>query len=296
MIERILAAKRRSIGAAEVDRILPAIGCRHVGPYIFLDHAGPHAQSPENRFDVAAHPHIGLSTLTYLLEGEIVHHDSLGTRQTIRPGEVNWMTAGRGISHSERVDPDFVARGGRVHALQLWVGLTAEFEEVEPDFQHLGRDELPVLAEPGATGRLIAGAAHGATSPLRTFSPQFAIEVQLAAGASFPLPTEHEERCAYVIEGRIRVGGDVGEARHMLVFTPGGAPAITADTDSRVLLLGGAPIAGPHMWWNFVSSRKERIEQAKRDWAEGRIPLPPDDADEFIPLPPDPAPRPEPMS
>lgn len=290
-LELVLGAKRRSLGDDTVDRILPAVQRRHVGPYIFLDHIGPGDRSVQ----VAAHPHIGLATLTYLLSGELVHRDSLGNTRTIHPGEVNWMTAGRGIAHSERTSERFTAGGGVLHGLQMWVGLTEAYEEVEPSFEHLGGPDLPTVAFDHAVARVIAGTAYGERSPLRVYTPQFCVDLRLTAGARVPLPAEHEERAAYVVEGRVTAGGAAHEARHLLVFAPGGEPVLTADEDCTVLLLGGASIAGPHMWWNFVSSRKERIEQAKRDWAEGRFVLPPDDDREFIPLPSG-APRPEPMS
>jgi len=292
-VELVLTAKQRHIGEHTVDRVLPAIQRRHIGPYIFLDHLGPREQRPGDAFGVAAHPHIGLSTLTYLFAGELVHHDSLGTTQTIHPGAVNWMTAGRGIAHSERVPPEFT---GVMHSLQLWVGLTEQFEETEPSFQHVDGPDLPVVSLPGAVGRLLAGAAYGQQSPLHVYSPQFCVDMRLARGARIPLPDDHAERAAYIVEGRLQVDGVAYEPRHMLVFASGGAPHIEALEDTTVLLLGGAPIDGPHMWWNFVSSRKDRIEQAKRDWAEGRFILPPDDDQEFIPLPEERAPRPEPMS
>jgi redox-sensitive bicupin YhaK (pirin superfamily) len=291
-LDLVLSARRRSLGADTVDRVLPAPQRRHVGPYIFLDHIGP----THHPIAVAAHPHIGLSTLTYLLAGELVHRDSLGTVRTIHPGAVNWMTAGRGISHSERVPPGFTADGGTVHGLQLWVGLTEPFEEVEPAFQHVDGPDLPTVALDGAVGRIIAGTAYGQHSPLHVYSPQFCVDMRVTRGARVALPAEHDERAAYVVEGRVTVDGTSYEARKLLVFAPGGPAEVVADEDSTLLLLGGAPIAGPHMWWNFVSSRRERIEQAKRDWAEGRFALPPDDADEVIPLPDDGVPRPEPMS
>lgn len=290
-LELVLGAKRRSVGDDAVDRVLPAVQRRHVGPYIFLDHFGP-SSHPLN---VAAHPHIGLATLTYLLSGEIVHRDSLGNTLSIHPGEVNWMTSGRGIAHSERVPPSFTAGGGVIHGLQMWVGLTEQFEEVEPSFEHLGGPDLPTVAFDHAVARVIAGTAYGQHSPLRVHTPQLCVDLRLTAGARVPLPGEHEERAVYVVEGRVTAGGATHEARHLLVFTPGGEPVLAADEDCTLLLIGGAPIAGPHMWWNFVSSRKDRIEQAKRDWAEGRFILPPGDDQEFIPLPAG-APRPEPMS
>jgi redox-sensitive bicupin YhaK (pirin superfamily) len=295
-LDRVLTAHARSIGAHTVDRVLPQISRRHVGPYIFLDHLGPVVQAPGDAFAVAAHPHIGLSTLTYLLAGELVHRDSLGTVQSIHPGEVNWMTSGRGITHTERVPPHFAAAGGLMHFLQLWVGLTAEHEDCEPEFQHIAGPDLPVVDLDHAVGRLIAGTAYGLTSPLRVHSPQFCVHLQLAAGARVPLPQDHEERAAYIVDGRLAVDGADHGPRNLLVFLPGGEPVIEAAADSVVLLLGGAKIPAPHMWWNFVSTRKDRIEQAKQDWAAGRFLLPPGDDQEVIPLPEDRAPRPEPMS
>jgi redox-sensitive bicupin YhaK (pirin superfamily) len=296
MIELILDARHKKLGGGfEVDRLLPSKR-RTLGPFVLLDHAGPSEHAPGEGFGILPHPHIGICTLSYLFAGEMIHRDSLGNTTPIRPGEVNLMTAGRGIVHSERASPEFVAKGGTLHALQLWVGLTSAHEEVAPSFQHLGQDELPLITKPGAVARLIGGSAYGLTSPLRTLTPQFYVDLRLDAGASFPVPQGYEERGAYVVTGRIESDGrDIGE-RHLAFFTPNGDPSIRASEPSRVMLLGGAPIAPPHMWWNFVSTRLERIEQAKRDWAEGRFVLPPDDKDEWIPLPGEPAPHPEPMS
>jgi redox-sensitive bicupin YhaK (pirin superfamily) len=295
-IELVLDARHRSLGGGlEVDRVLPAKR-RTLGPFVLLDHAGPVEHPPGRAFGVLPHPHIGIATLTYVFAGEMIHRDSLGNTTPIRPGEVNLMTAGRGIVHSERPPPEVVATGGPMHMLQLWVGLTAAHEEVEPSFQHLDRADLPVIRRPGVEGRLIGGAAYGLSSPLRTYTPQFYLDLQLEAGASLALPAGHEERGAYVITGAIQAaGGDVGE-RHLAFFAAGGEPTIRAAAPSHVMLLGGAAITPPRMWWNFVSTRPDRIEQAKRDWAEGRFLLPPDDKDEWIPLPSEPAPRPEPMS
>ncbi len=273
-VELVLGAHHKELGGFGVDRVLPALARRHIGPYVLLDHSTP-SRAP---VAVAAHPHIGLSTITWLFDGEIVHRDGLANTQVIRPGEVNWMTAGRGIVHSERSAPGF---SGEHHAIQLWVGLTAAHEETAPDFQHVPRAALPVVEDGGATARVIAGGAYGVQSPLRTFTPQFYVELRLPRGARFPLPREHAERAAYIVDGRVS-GHD---ARHMLVFAPGGEPVIEADTDAVVMLLGGAPIATPRMWWNFVSTRPERIEQAKLDWSEGRFALPPDDDGELGPLP-----------
>jgi redox-sensitive bicupin YhaK (pirin superfamily) len=274
----LIPSRRESIGTFSVRRSLPTARRRMVGPFTFLDHMGPAAQG----LDVAPHPHIGIATLTYLFEGEVVHHDSLGSTQPIRPGEANWMTAGRGIAHSERT-----GKPGPLHGIQAWLALPAEDEEVLPSFHHY--EDLPTFDDDGVAGRLISGTAFGLVSPSRAFSPHFYVDVRLRAGASIDLPREHEERAAYIVSGSVSSYGE----GNLLV----GADSLTADTDATVMLLGGTPVGKRFMWWNFVSSRKERIEQAKADWAAGRIPLPPDDADESIPLPPDLRPqKPEPMS
>jgi len=295
-IELILAARHIKLGAGfEVDRLLPSKR-RTLGPFVLLDHGGPDEHAPGVGFGILPHPHIGISTLTYVFAGEIIHRDSLGNTTPIRPGEVNLMTSGRGIVHSERASPAFVASGGSLHVLQLWVGLTAAHEEVEPWFQHLDRDELPLITQPGAVARLIGGSAYGLKSPLRTLTPQFYVDLRLDAGASFAPPVDHEERGAYVVSGGVESDGrEIGE-RHLAFFTPGTRAAIRAVVPSRVMLLGGERIPPPHMWWNFVSTRVDRIEQAKRDWSEGRFVLPPDDKDEWIPLPGEAAPHPEPLS
>jgi redox-sensitive bicupin YhaK (pirin superfamily) len=207
MIELTLDARHIKFGGGfEVDRLLPSKR-RTLGPFVLLDHGGPLEHAPGEGFGIAPHPHIGISTLTYVFAGEMIHRDSLGNTTAIRPGEVNLMTAGRGIVHSERASPEFVARGGSMHVLQLWVGLTAAHEEVEPSFQHLDPGDLPLITEPGAVARLIGGTAYGLTSPLRTFTPQFYVDVRMDAGASFPLPGDHEERGAYVVTGRVESNG-----------------------------------------------------------------------------------------
>jgi hypothetical protein len=245
--------------------------------------------------DVRPHPHIGLSTVTYLFDGEIRHQDSLGFDQPIRPGEVNWMTAGRGISHSERFDGPIRDHGGRVHGIQAWVALPAELEEAEPAFAHHGSPDLPTFAADGVSGRLIAGSGFGATAKVKTHSPMVYAHWVLDAGARGGFPAEHPERAAYVAAGRIEVDGQAFAAGQMLVFSPGETAAITALEASSVMLLGGEPLGERHVWWNFVSSRKDRIEQAKADWKAGRIPLPPRDRGEYIPLPDDPPPAPAPL-
>lgn len=236
--------------------------------------------------DVRPHPHINLATVTYLFEGEIVHRDSLGVQQPIRPGAVNWMTAGRGIVHSERTSDEERARGPRLHGIQLWIALPAEHEETAPAFHHHPADTLPELVRERATLRILAGTAYGLVSPVVTFSPLFYVEALLTSGASLELPMEHRERAAYVAEGSVRCGAERAEAGRMLVFTPDTQVALETDTGARVMLLGGAPLDGErHIFWNFVSSRSERIEQAKSDWKEGRFAKVPGDEVEFVPLP-----------
>ena len=219
------------------------------------------------------------------LEGEIVHRDSLGSRQPIRPGAINWMTAGRGIVHSERTGPDLRQTGSRLHGVQLWVALPKAYEEVEPDFCHYGASALPALEEQGVRIRVLAGTAYGATSPVQTLSSLFYVEATMPQGAGLPLPGEHEERAAYIAQGVLWCGEERIEALRMVVFAPGSMPVLRAESPARVMLLGGAPMDGErHIWWNFVSSSIERIEQAKRDWKEGRFPKVPGEM-EFIPLP-----------
>ncbi|HXV22760.1 MAG TPA: pirin family protein [Alphaproteobacteria bacterium] len=297
MLELVIEARRRSLGDLEVGRILPFMKRRMVGPFIFLDHIGPLRLPPDvpRSADVRPHPHIGLSTVTYLFTGEIMHRDSLGVEQPIRPGEVNWMTAGRGISHSERFDP-MRARGGELHGLQAWVALPVAAEECAPAFAHYGIEEMPALEERGLKGRVIAGEAFGLSSSVRTHSPLFYLHVELEAGALATLPSGPRERAAYLVSGRAEVGGRTYAGGQMLVFSAEAEPVITAIEPTVVMMLGGDPVGERHIWWNFVSSRKDRIEEAKADWAAGRIPLPLTDRDEFIPLPEEPMPRPEPMS
>ncbi len=281
-----IPARQRDLGGFHVGRVLPSALRRMVGPFIFFDHLGPlvlNAPVPRSA-DVRPHPHIGLSTVTYLFEGEMTHRDSLGIEQVIRPGEVNWMTSGRGISHSERFD-GMRERGGNLHGLQAWVALPAAHEEDEPSFEHYGRGELDVVEAPGLRARLIAGSAFGATSGVRTHSPMFYAHVELVAGARTELPAGYSERAAYVVTGSVEAAGRVVNARTMIVFSAGAAPVLSALEPATVMVLGGEPVGPRHVWWNFVSSRKERIEQAKRDWAAGRFSLPPGDSVERIPLP-----------
>jgi redox-sensitive bicupin YhaK (pirin superfamily) len=301
-IELVIEGRRRDLGGFEVARVLPWTKRRSVGPFVFFDHMGPKqmAANLPRKVDVRPHPHIGLSTITYLYAGEIVHRDSLGFHQVIRPGEVNWMTAGRGISHSERFET-MREHGGLLHGIQAWIALPAADEETAPAFVHHAAEELPIERDGGVSRRVIAGKAFGKSSPVRTHSPIVYVHIELEAGASTAIPESHgpdgySERAAFVASGTVRVGRESYEAGTMIVFTRDGQPRIVADTAATVMLLGGEPLGERHVWWNFVSSRRERIEQAKADWRAGRIALPVGDADEFIPLPEEPPPPPEPMS
>lgn len=286
MIELIIAARKKDLGGGlEVGRVLPFAKRRMVGPFVFLDHMGPADFAPGEGVDVRPHPHIGLATVTYLFEGEMLHHDSLGTVQPIVPGEVNWMTAGRGIVHSERTRPELRARGIRMDGVQAWVALPAESEEVEPAFAH--EEDLPGFSEGGITGTLIAGHAFGLKAGA-VLSPLFYLHLEMGPGSCFALPDEHRERAAYVARGAIIADGVTIPAGQMAVFAPGPA-RIEAEGPARVMLLGGEALGERHIWWNFVSSRRERIEAAKADWRAGRMALPPSDAGEFIPLPPEPS-------
>jgi redox-sensitive bicupin YhaK (pirin superfamily) len=284
-IELVIEARRRDLGGFSVGRLLPAPARRLVGPFIFFDHMGPVQFAPGQGIDVRPHPHINLATVTYLFEGEIVHRDSLGSEQPIRPGAINWMTAGRGIVHSERTGAELRKNATRLHGLQLWVALPRAHEEVEPDFRHYAAGRLPEIEIGRVRVRVLVGTAYGATSPVHTLSPLFYVDATIPAGAELPLPSEHAERALYVVDGTLSCAGDRIEATRMVVFAPDATSVLRAESPTRVVLLGGAPIDGErHIWWNFVSSSKERIEQAKRDWRENRFPPVPGET-EFIPLP-----------
>ena len=297
-MELLIQARRRSLGGFDVGRVLPFAQHRMVGPFTFFDHMGPITFPPHipRETDVRPHPHIGLSTITYLFDGEMTHRDSLGVEQAIRPGEVNWMTAGKGITHSERFE-GLRESGGLMDGIQAWVALPERDEETDPAFDHYGEGELPSWTEPGLALRLIAGEAFGSSSRVRTFSPLFYLHARMDAGARVGLPTGYPERAVYVARGGIEADGRAFEHGDMLVFGPTEAPVLTATAPSQIMLLGGEPIGARHIWWNFVSSRQERIEQAKADWRAGRFALPAHDDAEFIPLPEDPPPpSPNPMS
>lgn len=289
-LEIVVPGRVRDLtGGFKVQRVLPYSQRRMVGPFIFLDQMGPEVLRAEAGLDVAPHPHIGLATVTYLFEGELLHRDSLGIVQMIRPGEVNWMTAGSGIAHSERTPPELRQTGSKLFGLQSWVALPIRDEETEPAFAHHEAADLPIIEGEGKRVRLIAGSLYGARSPVVTHSDLFYADVTLEAGAKLQLPTEHEERAVYIVEGSVELfsEGSVFNASELLVFKPGEAITLRARSDApaRLMLLGGAPLDGPrHIWWNFVSSSKERIEQAKEDWQSGGFARVPEET-EFIPLP-----------
>jgi redox-sensitive bicupin YhaK (pirin superfamily) len=295
MLELVIDQRRRDLGGFEVGRVLPHAQRRMIGPFIFFDHMGPvhFARGLPRSVDIRPHPHIGLSTVTYLFEGEIMHRDSLATERAIRPGEVNWMTAGRGITHSERFERAR-AEGGEMHGIQAWVALPKELEESEPAFAHHGAADLPTYEEGGLWARLIAGEAFGAKAKVRTSSPMFYAHWRLAAGVRAQLPAEYPERAAYVAAGSVEVNGQRFGQGQMLVFTAGRPILFTTVEPAIVMLLGGEPLGERFIEWNFVSSSKERIETAKADWRAGRMKLPDLDNLEFIPLPPGPA-APQPL-
>ncbi len=290
MLDLVIEARKASIGPGmDVRRILPFQMRRMVGPFIFMDHAGPVKIQPEltTSMDVLPHPHIGLSTVSYLFGGQVTHRDSLGVEQVIRPGEVNWMTAGSGIAHSERFEDPSTLAGGKLEMIQTWVALPEKDEEADPSFVNYQPEQLPVYTDKGVWMRLIAGDAFGLKNGVRTHSPLFYLHVVLEPGARFGLPSGYPERGAYIAKGSVEVAGRTYTEGQMLVFNKGIDPVLTAKEASTLMLLGGEPLGERFIWWNFVSSRKERIEQAKADWKEGRILLPPTDNQEFVPLPED---------
>jgi redox-sensitive bicupin YhaK (pirin superfamily) len=297
MIEFVIEQRRRDLGGFEVGRVLPHAKRRMVGPFIFFDHMGPVDFAPgiPKTVDVRPHPHIGLSTVTYLFDGEIMHRDSLATEQPIRPGEVNWMTAGRGITHSERFERAR-SEGGRMNGIQAWVALPQEYEETDPAFAHHGTADLPVLEEKGVRMRLIAGEAFGARANVKIHSPLFYLHCEMPAGESAEMPASYSERALYIASGSVDVGGERHTQGEMMVFTARQRVPFTALEPSIVMLLGGEPVGERYIEWNFVSSSRDRIEQAKADWRAGRMKLPDFDNGEFIPLPGDPPPPPNPMS
>ena len=297
MIELMIDQRKRDLGNFEVGRVLPFARRHMVGPFIFFDHMGP-IDLPKGLArdaDVRPHPHIGLSTVTYLFAGEIMHRDSTGVEQAIRPGEMNWMIAGHGITHSERFE-QARREGAPMHAIQAWVALPNGDEETAPGFAHHEGNDLPIHDDGGAWLRLLAGEAFGLSAAVKTHSPLFYAHVVMKAGARIALPRDHAERAAFLVSGAAEADGQAMGPGQMAVFGPGAEAVVRATEPSVVMLLGGAPVGERFIEWNFVSSSRERIAQAKADWRAGRMKLPELDNKEFIPLPPDPPPAPSPMS
>ncbi len=281
-----LTARAAPVGDFQVLRALPQRERRTVGPFCFVDHLGPHTSVGAVGAGVGPHPHIGLSTVTYLFEGAALHRDSLGTEQLITPGDVNWMTAGRGIVHSERTPAHLIGQAYTLHGLQVWVALPIEAEEQAPSFQHAPKSALPLLEEGGVVTRVLLGEWQGLRSPIRLSSPTVYVVATLEAGAELELPVTSSERAVDVVEGEVGLEGTSFSRGQLAVLTPNSEGSVTALTASRVAVLGGEPLEGPRfMWWNFVSSRKERLEQAKREWSDRRFPLVPGDSEDRVPMP-----------
>ncbi|MBN9444971.1 MAG: pirin family protein [Bosea sp. (in: a-proteobacteria)] len=285
-IEKVIVPRSHDLGGFQVRRALPAIGQRMVGPFIFFDQMGPAEFHLGEGLDVRPHPHIGLSTVTYLFDGEIMHRDSLGTALAIKPGAVNLMTAGRGIVHSERTGMEARATGPKLYGIQAWLALPKTHEEVAPEFKHHGAQDLPRIVEGGKRISLIMGSAYGQTSPVKFPWDALYAEAVLSPGAILPLDPDYDERAIYIVSGKVDIAGDEFGAGQLLVFKPGDRISILAIDQARVMIVGGEPMDGQrHIWWNFVSSSKERIDQAKEEWKTGRFDTVPGDDKEFIPLP-----------
>ena len=288
MLDIVIESRQAEIAPGfAVKRILPYQLRRMVGPFIFMDHGGP-VNIPEaavSKLDVLPHPHIGLSTVSYLFSGHVTHRDSLGVEQVIKPGEVNWMTAGKGIAHSERFEDPAMLKGGELEMIQTWVALPEKDEESNPTFHNYKAEQLPIFTDKGIWMRLIAGEAYGLKSKVNTHSPLFYVHIVLAPGVHFGLPVGHSERGAYIVRGSVEVNGVIYTAGKLMVFTKGVDPIMIAREQTTLMMLGGEHLGDRYIWWNFVSSRKERIEQAKEDWKQGRIDLPPMDNEEYVPLP-----------
>jgi len=285
-IELMITSREKDLGEMIVRRVLPAAERRLVGPFVFFDHMGPAEFPPGKGINVRPHPHIGLATVTYLFEGEILHRDSLGYEQPIRPGAINLMTAGRGIVHSERTVPALLASGQKLHGIQTWMALPVELEEMPPAFEHVPADVLPRHVADGVSATLIFGRAFGLQSPVSTAAETLYVDLVLDAGAHLVLPGEVAERAVYTVEGTARVGDRAVPIGNLGVLRPGHPATLAAGPEgARVMLIGGEPMGDRHVWWNFVSSRRERIEQGKRDWQAGAFGVVPGDAEEFIPLP-----------
>ncbi|MDQ1185248.1 MULTISPECIES: pirin family protein [Agrobacterium] len=286
-IENLIVPRSSDIGGFSVRRALPTRDRRLVGPFIFFDRMGPAILKAGDALDVKPHPHIGLSTVTYLFDGEIKHRDSLGTEIVVRPGDINLMTAGRGIVHSERTPENLRGHPFSMSGLQTWLALPDDKEEIAPDFSHTERDSMPLIDVAGATGRVVIGDFAGLHSPVKTFTDTLYADLSLAAGAKFPFPADHEERAIYILSGSLEVAGDVFAADQLLAFRAGDDITLKGGVDGcHIMLFGGAALnSRRYIWWNFVSSSKERIEQAKEEWRTGRFDIVPGDEDEFVPLP-----------
>jgi redox-sensitive bicupin YhaK (pirin superfamily) len=291
-IETLIVPRARDLGDFEVRRALPAPKRQMVGPFIFFDQAGPAEFVTGKGVDVRPHPHIGLGTVTYLFRGEFQHRDSIGSNQVILPGAVNWMVAGHGVTHSERTSEATRRHPHSLFGIQTWVALPETKEDVAPSFEHHGKEALPVIEADGVSARLILGRAFGATAPAALFSDMFYLDAALGPGARMPLPSDHEDRGLYIVDGTVSIAGQIFEAGRMMVFRPGDAISVAAGPQgARLIGLGGATLNGPrYIWWNFVSSSRDKIEAAKEEWrrqawGQGQFDLPPDDRAEFIPLP-----------
>jgi redox-sensitive bicupin YhaK (pirin superfamily) len=296
VIKAVTEGARRDLGGFEVERLLPHASQPMVGPFVFLDHMGPADFAPETGVDVRPHPHIGLSTVTYLFDGGLVHRDNLGFTQSIRPGEVNWMTAGSGIVHSERSEPALRASGTRMHGMQAWVALPNGEEDIAPSFEHYEGGDMPTYQSGGLWARLIAGEAFGAKAAVQTRSPLFYVHWRLEPGVKATLEAVYSERAAFIAKGSVEIDGRSFGAGRLIIFEAGSPVVFTGLEAAEVMLLGGEPVGPRHVWWNFVSSSRPRIDQAREDWRAGRMALPAADGLEFIPLPKDPPPPAEPMS
>ncbi len=291
-VEIVIEPRTRDLGGFTVGRVLPYAKRRMVGPFIFFDQIGPATFEPGTGIDVRPHPHIGLATVTYLFDGEMRHRDSLGYDLVIKPGDVNWMTAGRGIVHSERTDDGPRAKGQRMHGIQSWVALPEDAEETEPEFHHHPKETLPLIEKDGLTMRLVAGEAFGEKSPVKTFSPIFYLGVEAEAGALIKLPDQYAERALYVVDGAVAIDGQAYDSGKMAVIAPQADPQILAKKPSKLMLLGGDPVGDRLIWWNLVASSQDKIEQAKQNWLASAeagfqnsvFSLPPDET-EHIPLP-----------
>ncbi|MEM7236945.1 MAG: pirin family protein [Pseudomonadota bacterium] len=285
-VEAMIVPRAVDLGEMIVRRALPATERQMVGPFIFVDQMGPAEFLTDQGIDVRPHPHINLATVTYLLEGELLHRDRLGTEQAIRPGAINWMLAGRGIVHSERTAPKLRESGQRLFGMQTWVALPEAMEECDPVFVHHPSGDLPLVADGPVTIRLIAGTTHGLSSPLMTASPTLYADIAMRPGARFEIETTYEERVVYILSGQIAIDGVVCGPGRLIVFRSGAPIALEAVDPARVMLYGGEPMEGPrYIWWNFVSSRPERIATAQEEWRTGRFDTVPGDAEDFIPLP-----------